>query len=229
MAETGKRDLAQPEVIDHWTIPVFSRESPVLRPGSANSGMRESRLAIIEDSEDAFEVLIRPPAPGVELHNALGMGVMIALPFFLTLMIWRFPLLAQSSTQVGEMTRFDIVQMAIVILMVATMLWNSLLLYHMACRWTRLRLADGLITIRTPNWRGKEHVTQFPLTGIAKHPPGRYELAADLQLSGGETVYKFKLKNFLPQQQVTWLQMKLEERINTQAVGPTAIQEPAHA
>ena len=213
-----------PEVIDHWTIPVFALDSSALKLGSANSGMRESRLVVIEDSEDALEVLVRPPAPGVELPGPFYMAI-VALPLLAILPFGGFPPISQ----LGEITRYEIIQMALSMFMVAAMLWNPLFLYHMACRWTRLRIADGLITIRTPNWRGKEQITQFPLTGVAKHPPGRYELVADLHLSGGETLHKFKLKNYLPQHQVNWLQAKLEQRITTESLAAPRIQEPAHA
>lgn len=225
MAETGKRDLDHPEVIDHWTVPVLALDSPNLRPGSANSGMRESRLVVIEDSDEAFEVLIRPPAPGVEFGGTLWMAVMISMPIFLLLFVWK----GSPLSQFGENNWHEIVDTALKILMIGTMLWLPLSMYHMAGRWTRLRVSDGQVTVRNPNWRGKERVTQFPLTGVTKHPPGRYELAADLHLSGGDADHKLKLKNFLPQPQVNWLQAKLEQHITTAPLAAPRVQEPAHA
>ena len=201
MATTGRRDLTNANEVEHWFIPVLGKTR-------SSSGLKESRLIVIEDSDGALEILIRPAAPGGDgpgyLHT---LNATIVILVFALWMPWG----AYPSHMRDAGWLINVAYIACGVLFTGCLLFQFLYPQYLAGLWTRLRLADGTATIRHPNWRGKEQVTEFRLTDVAKYPKERYSAVHHVQLSGGEK--PFVCWPPLPYEYVLWLIEKIQPRI----------------
>ena len=212
MAETGRRDLTNANEVEHWSIPVLGKTR-------SSSGLKESRLIVIEDSDEALEILIRPAAPGIEGPGYLQFlnAIVVILVFAL---IWPWSLNPSHMAGAGWL---GVVFFLTLVFFIGGLTFSMVYPQYLAGLWTRLRLADGTATIRHPNWRGKEQVTEFRLTDVAKYPKERYSAVHHVQLSGCEK--PFVCWPPLPYEQVLWLIEKIQPRI--QVNDPRAQGNPA--